>query len=332
MSSVGNKNGTMFCTPEGESFMWTIKATTLSAYLVTLLAASAVLAGDKPGSADYPEIGRFEGSEITKYSVANFDESTIATGPVKKKSDAANALKLEGKVTRIVYKVPKGSSPIEVFRNFENRVKEAGYQIIFSGGPEEIDDYKFKRNHPVEKLDSVSLSFKIWYLSAKKMGTSSETYLSVLVSPHSGGDGQRARLIAVETKAMENRMVDAAKMKTSIVTSGKIALYGLYFDTDSAKLQATSKPTLDEIGKLLRSEASLKIIVVGHTDNQGGYDHNMDLSRRRAAAVVESLTRDYKIGAARVKSAGVGYLAPAASNAAEDGRALNRRVVLVQDK
>ena len=53
-----------------------------------LLAPSFSLAADKAGSADYPGIGRFEGSEITKYSVANFDETTLATGSVLKKSDA----------------------------------------------------------------------------------------------------------------------------------------------------------------------------------------------------------------------------------------------------
>jgi outer membrane protein OmpA-like peptidoglycan-associated protein len=74
------------------------------------------------------------------------------------------------------------------------------------------------------------------------------------------------------------------------------------------------------------------VIVVGHTDYVGGYDYNMDLSKRRARAVMDALVNEFGIAAARLKSDGVGYLAPAASNLSEAGRALNRRVELVQDK
>lgn len=300
----------------------------------SMLNIPAAIAADKAGSSDYPGIGRFEGSEIVAYSTESYGSTTLATGPVLKGSDAqATALTVEGRMTRIVYKVPKGSSALEVFRNFENRIREAGYTTIFSGGPEQINDYEFKYKHPVEKLNSISLSAKIWYLSARRTAAdSSETYLALLVSPHSGGDGQRVRLIVGETKAMENRMVDAAKMQASIDETGKVALYGIYFDTNSATIQASSMPTLQEIAKLVKDNSGLNIIVVGHTDNQGGYDHNMSLSRQRAAAVKENLTTNYKISPSRVNSAGVGYLAPAASNRSEDGRALNRRVELVRDK
>jgi outer membrane protein OmpA-like peptidoglycan-associated protein len=131
---------------------------------------------------------------------------------------------------------------------------------------------------------------------------------------------------------MANRMIDAEKMQAGLQESGKVALYGIYFDTDSATIRDASAPTLQEIARLLLGNPDLNIIVVGHTDNQGSYDYNMDLSRRRAAAVAESLARDYKIDATRLRHAGVGYLAPAASNADESGRSLNRRVELVRDR
>jgi outer membrane protein OmpA-like peptidoglycan-associated protein len=219
-----------------------------------------------------------------------------------------------------------------VFRNFENRITKAGYKTIFSGGPEQFNDYRFKYKHPVEKLKPNSLSSKIWYLSARRAAGGSDTYISILASPHSGGDGQRVRLIAVETKTMENRMVDATKMRASINETGKVALYGIYFDTDSAAIKNSSAPTMQEIAKLLRDNSRMKIIVVGHTDNQGGYDYNMDLSKRRAAAVAQALQTAYKISPSRLRSAGVGYLAPAGNNASEEGRALNRRVELVREK
>ena len=292
---------------------------------------SVAVAADTACSADIPDIGRFADSEIEFYEVQNYGSTTLVNGPVLKESDAQSAaLVVEGAITRIVYKVPQGASALEVFRNFENRITEAGFTSIISGGSEQFDYYTFMYKHPVEKLRSTSMSNEIWYLSAEKSTADSKTYISLIVSPHSGGDGQRARLIAVTTKSMENRMLDAEKMLSSIAESGKVALYGIYFDTNSDNIQDASAPTLQEIAQLLADNADLNLIVVGHTDNQGSYDYNMDLSRRRADAVADSLVADYGANSSRLRSAGVGYLAPAASNTDEAGRQLNRRVELVR--
>jgi OOP family OmpA-OmpF porin len=74
----------------------------------------------------------------------------------------------------------------------------------------------------------------------------------------------------------------------------------------------------------------LNLYVVGHTDNQGAFDMNMDLSRRGGVAVVKVLTARYGVAAARLRAAGDGPTAPVASNDTEDGRAKNRRVELVK--
>ncbi len=305
----------------------------LGLLILSVAALPPCFAADVAGSADYPAIGRFAGSEIKAYKIENYGQTVLATGAVKSAADAEKtSRKVEGKITRIVYRVPPGSAALEVFRNFEARVGEAGYETIFSGGPAEIRSYEFKYKHPVEILEKISISDAIHYLAAKKTVGGGEVYLSVLVSPHSGGDGLRVRLIAAETKAMEMQMVDAEKMRLDIGETGKVALYGIYFDHDKAVIKPESKPTLHEIAKLLGTAPSLKLIVVGHTDNAGSFDYNMDLSRRRAKAVVDALIADYGIAQNRLRSEGVGYLAPAASNDTEEGRALNRRVELVKDK
>ena len=129
--------------------------------------------------------------------------------------------------------------------------------------------------------------------------------------------------------AIENKMVDAGAMAKGLREQGHIALYGLYFDTDKAVIKPESRPTLEEIAKLLRAQPALGVVIVGHTDSQGAYDHNMELSRRRAEAVAAELVRSYKIANTRLRTAGVGFLAPVGPNASDDGRALNRRVELV---
>lgn len=287
---------------------------------------------DVAGSADLPNIGRYDGSEIVYYQQEALGKTTLAIGPVQRASDAdSTSLALEGKLTRIVYRVPGGVSAFEVFRNFEIRIGDAGFETIFSGGPEQLDGYNFKYKHPVEILDETSMGNEIHYLAARKNIKGVDVHLSVLVSPHSGGDGQRVRVIGIESAALQVRMVAADAMALAIAETGRVSLYGIYFAHDSAAIEAASEPTLAEIGKFLQQNPAVNIIVVGHTDNSGGYDYNLQLSRERAAAVVERLVTG-GAAQARLRSAGVGYLAPAASNDAEAGRALNRRVELVKDK
>ena len=137
------------------------------------------------------------------------------------------------------------------------------------------------------------------------------------------------QLVVAEVGAIENKMVDAAAMAKGLGEKGHIALYGIYFDTDKAVIKSESRPTLDEIAKLLRAQPQLNVVIVGHTDSQGTLDHNMDLSRRRAEAVSAELVRSYKIANTRLRTAGVGFLAPVGPNTTDGGRALNRRVELV---
>ena len=69
------------------------------------------------------------------------------------------------------------------------------------------------------------------------------------------------------------------------------------------------------------SLGAVRFHVVGHTDNQGRAEYNLDLSRRRAANVVAQLAGNFGISAARLDAFGCGLYAPLASNEAEVGRA-----------
>jgi outer membrane protein OmpA-like peptidoglycan-associated protein len=139
-------------------------------------------------------------------------------------------------------------------------------------------------------------------------------------------------LDVIEAKPMDTKMVtvSAGEMSKGIAATGHVALYGIYFDTDKTDIKPESAPTLKEIAALLKQDPKLLLFVVGHTDNVGGDDYNMDLSRRRATSVVTALTSQHGIDAKRLKPAGVGLLAPVAPNDTEEGRAKNRRVELVK--
>ena len=136
----------------------------------------------------------------------------------------------------------------------------------------------------------------------------------------------------IEVKPLTSGLVtvNAATMAADLSTRGSVALYGIYFDTDRADVKPESRPTLSEIATLLKQNAKLALIVVGHTDNNGTLDYNLDLSLRRAQAVVAALTSEFAIDRTRLEARGVGFLAPVAPNASEEGRAKNRRVQLLQ--
>jgi len=119
-------------------------------------------------------------------------------------------------------------------------------------------------------------------------------------------------------------------MANSIETTGRIALYGIYFDFNKADIKPESAPTLEQIAKLLKSMPDSRLLVVGHTDNVGGFEFNQNLSRQRAAAVVKALSTDYGIAASRLTPMGAAFIAPVATNRTEEGRAKNRRVELVE--
>ena len=139
-------------------------------------------------------------------------------------------------------------------------------------------------------------------------------------------------LEVIESKSMDIDMVtvDAEAIGKGIDANGHMAIYGILFDTDSADINPESAPILAEIAKLLQARPSLNILVVGHTDNQGAYEYNMNLSGRRAGAVARYLADQHGLAPNRMHSAGVGFLAPVSSNDTPAGRAKNRRVELVK--
>ena len=145
-------------------------------------------------------------------------------------------------------------------------------------------------------------------------------------------DRALAQLVVIAPEQVERKMtfVNAGEMSRALADAGKVALYGIYFDTGKDVVRPDSQPTLDEIAKLLAGDPGLKLHVVGHTDAEGGADYNLDLSRRRAAAVVRELIAGHGVAAGRLDWFGCGFYAPVASNATEEGRAGNRRVELVK--
>ncbi len=121
----------------------------------------------------------------------------------------------------------------------------------------------------------------------------------------------------------------ANPIAAAFAARGEIALYGIYFDFDADVLQARSEPVLRQLADALGAAESFAVDVEGHTDDVGADPYNLDLSRRRAEAVVAWLAA-HGIERSRLHAAGRGETEPVADNTTADGRALNRRVTVAK--
>lgn len=314
------------------------------------LAYAAMPEKDTAKGQDHSLVSRFQGAKLVGYGLKEFDEVTLVAG--KRTEDKSgkyvnNLLKLEGKYTRIAYVYPPERSSLEVMRNYQAALEKAGLKQLFSCAREEcgkgFGSYLLENrlgNNFIQGGESGSAPFNYGrddnrYLLAK--GTLSNGTLVhaavYVVSPVQDKNGG-VYVEVVEAKAMETGKVsatlNASDMAKGIEADGKVAIYGVYFDTDKADLKPESKASLAEMAKLLQKDPALKVHIVGHTDNQGTLARNLDLSQKRAEAVIKALTTEYKIDAKRLSAKGIASYAPVASNSNDAGREKNRRVELVK--
>ena len=115
---------------------------------------------------------------------------------------------------------------------------------------------------------------------------------------------------------------------TRIAKGNSITLNNLYFDYDSDEILQTSNAEIERLSLFLKRNKQVCIEIIGHTDNQGSKSYNLDLSRRRAAALMNALIHK-GIAANRLTSKGMGSEVPITTNDTEEGRAQNRRVEIL---
>jgi OOP family OmpA-OmpF porin len=320
----------------------------IAAWLVPLVSGAAfaqVLPADAPGIQDHPAISRYAGSWLYGGHDRDFEEVSVPAGVDK-------TVRLEGKLTRRLYIAPAGKTLADVHRNYQVALERAGATAVYScSGDCKLRDVKSllgnqstNDHKSAGKLEGFGTTLMLqlgiedegaryWYGTLK----SASGPLHVVL--YSGPPGVQvlqknhvATLVAViQPQALETGkvQVDAKAMAASLTAEGRVALYGLYFDSGRREVKPESSAQLGEMARLLQGDAKLKVYIVGHTDSQGTLDGNLALSRARAQAVIDALVREHKIDARRLAAAGVASYSPVASNASEAGRAKNRRVELV---
>jgi outer membrane protein OmpA-like peptidoglycan-associated protein len=100
----------------------------------------------------------------------------------------------------------------------------------------------------------------------------------------------------------------------------------IHFKTASAQIHPRSFPLLNEVASVLLAHPEIKLLSIeGHTDNRGGRQYNLKLSRARAKSLVQYMI-SRGVDASRLAAEGFGLERPVATNATAAGRAKNRRV------
>lgn len=244
----------------------------------------------------YAFFTRMEGYHIASCEIAEFQQHGFWI-----KSGTEEVVKA-GRYKKFWFDKDEGSarkvSGLQILNNHANAIKKIGGEVLAGTNNVFRASYQGK---------------EIWF-ELSPSGT----------SPDEGSWS----ITSVEVETMKQEVL-ATDIAAAIKSAGKIAVYGIRFDTGSATLNPVSAKAIAEIATFLTNNPAVAVFVVGHTDNTGDYSANMTLSKNRAAAVVKELSGKHGIAPSRLTAEGIGPLSPVSTNLTEAGRQLNRRVEIV---
>lgn len=252
---------------------------------------------DEEGCKESALLSRMPGCGIYECVKKDFDAFDVV---VNKAGEMKN---LEGSGEHLKLICPAAMSQIQLHRNVEAALKKSGYTIVFSG------------RHEGHERPAVTAQKGAQWITVQT------------------GDFNEFPIYeqtAVLVKGMEQQMsANAQAMSDAIAKSGRLDVYGITFATGQATITPASDAVLNDVLAVLAGNPDWSLRIEGHTDNVGDKAANMKLSTARAAAVAAWLTGK-GVAAGRLTTAGLGDTQPVADNAAEAGRAKNRRVVLIK--
>lgn len=262
---------------------------------------------DAEGCKDHQFFTRMPNFYISECT-ANYNAVDLQTGAGDKKES------VEGNITTIVYtfntesgqKMPSG---LQIVKNYENAIKANGGSKIYSG---------------LDEIGGGPMT------GTYKMGKDGKTYKVIvrnMYEPQISGEVGAYTLYVIEMEGMVQD-VSAKEMFEKINANGSVALY-INFETGKSQIKSESQTVVDQVYEMLKSNASLKVSIEGHTDNEGNPNANQVLSENRAKALMNALVAK-GIDKTRMVAKGYGQNKPLADNGSEEGKAKNRRVEIVK--
>jgi len=294
------------------------RASILSAVVLLSTPSLAGVPDDLPeevmeGAKEHPAIRNYPGCWVTQQKEGEFEEFDF---PVGVRNDETVTRKVSGALfAQKVYFPPKVTCT-QVLANYENAFQKAG-MVVHRGE---------------SSVDQPLLSDGCKWVSAegKEKGSGRPLYAVQNCCGSTTGYGYGG-LTVVAAQAMEQKVeVDADGIAKELESAGRISLYGINFSTGKADITPDSAKALSDIATVMKGHPGWKLRVEGHTDNVGQAAANLELSKKRAAAVKDWLVKKHGIDASRLTTEGLGQTKPLAPNDSDAARARNRRVELVK--
>ena len=256
---------------------------------------------DAEGCKDHPRFTRMDGYRITEcvtkeFEAFNFPVENSTSGDSKKQT-------VEGKYYFYSYSVKEGAqkaSALQIFRNFENGLLQIyGYVVARVVDPENSHSF----------------------ITGKIVKDNMATWVFIQAS---GNDYQ----LTIVEKQRRVQVIMANEMWNALDKDGSV-VEDIFFDDDTTTIIPASLPVIDQVYELLINHPSLKLSIQAHTDAKRDPTDNKIKSAMRAKVVLDALTAK-GIDKTRLSSLGWASDKPVADNRTEDGRAKNRRVVIVK--
>ena len=265
----------------------------------------------------------------------------IYTAPISPFQDGAlETVTVEGTVARSAWRIDALSlTPLQVLRPLRSQLEAAGYQIVLDCSAVSCGGFDFR--FAVETLPGPNMYVNIrayQYVTAIKGPLADPTDVVTVFASTASSSAYVQIIQAGAASAQSDPVANAQPapidvgengLAANLLERGHVVLSGLDFTSGTAALGDSSIGALAGLATFLKEQPTLRIVLVGHTDSDGGLDPNIALSRNRAGAVRQRLLEKYDIPPAQVEAQGVGYLAPVASNLTAQGREANRRVEAV---
>ena len=244
--------------------------------------------------------------------------------------------KINGPITRRAWQSSDVSITMDQFMELLlQKLTHAGYRVLLDCNDEICGGFDFRFSVDILPAPHVFVNLSNFRYATVKAEAQFKTILiSKLEDVLSLQINEVAEGIDIKSAIIRHGNSDNVRFKNDDISAalkadGYAVLRDLEYESGSAKLGSGPFQSLFGLARYLKLNKLAKVILVGHTDNVGGLSANINLSKRRANAVVQRLIAKHEIDANRLSGEGVGYLAPIASNRTAEGREFNRRVEVI---
>ena len=263
--------------------------------------------------------------------VAPFTDTALQTVPI------------EGPVQRSAYRVPsQGLTPLQLLTPLRAQVEAAGYDVILDCDQDSCGGFDFRFGIEVLPAPNMYVNIRAYHFVTARSADGQAAVMLLASAAQSAGYLQIISVGEIPVTRPAPRPGNAGTDSdppaptdfiARLLDTGSAVMTSIEFAVGTTTLSETPSPEMAELSALMQDRPGLQIAVVGHTDTAGGLDANINVSRARAAAVRARLIETYGVDPARIDAAGMGYLAPLASNLTPEGREQNRRVevIIVRD-